>query len=223
MNWIDFHTHRMPGEVKGVRAIISCVAPEPVPVCPEGAWLSYGIHPWYIKGQDVGHLVELVEKAAKKECVLAVGEAGLDKERGPDMALQKELFVHQVDISERYKKPMIIHSVRANSEILSLKIHLKAVQPWVLHGFSGHPQEIEQMTKAGFYFSFGPKIMYPQGKAAEALKHAPAERFFLETDHTNKSIVPLYARAAEIREVTVYDIKQQVNENFHELFKLWNG
>jgi TatD DNase family protein len=220
MKWIDFHTHQMPESGNGVNAIVSCVSPEPVPACREGSWLSYGIHPWYITGHDVFHLLEQVEVAVARPCVLAVGEAGLDKVRGPNMQLQLELFIHQMDISERHGKPMIIHSVRANNELLNLRKHLRASQPWVLHDFSGSPQEIDQLSAAGFYFSFGPRILYPNGNASASLLHVPAQRFFLETDHTNKSIVPLYSRAAEIREVSLYDIKQQVGDNFKALFKI---
>ncbi len=218
MKWIDFHTHQKPALNEGVNGIVSCVAPEPIPAFPKGVWFSYGIHPWYINGHDVFHLIEQVEAALANSCVLAVGEAGLDKVRGPELRLQLELFIHQVDLSERYEKPLIIHSVHANSELLSLRKHIGATQPWVLHGFSGPSEEVDQLSKAGFYFSFGPKIFYPDGKAARALKYVAANRFFLETDHTNKSIVSLYSKAAEIREVAAYDIKYQINSNFKELF-----
>lgn len=223
MKYINFHTHCEPEESGKTLAIISCVAPEPLQECNENMWLSYGIHPWYIHGNDIDHLVYAVNDAARDDRVLAIGEAGLDKVRGPALGLQKKLFCKQIDISEKLEKPLIIHSVKANNEILELRKKLTPLQPWILHGFGGHIQEMEQFTAAGIYLSFGPKILYPQGKGADSLRAVPEDKFFLETDHTNKSIIALYQRATEIREVSEKTLVETIKTNFYNLFKGING
>lgn len=217
MKYVNFHTHSSPEDQINITAIISCVAPEPLQECPNGVLLSYGIHPWYIHGHDLDQLMIKVEKAAGNSHVVAIGEAGLDKLKGPALGLQKKIFCRQIDISESSKKPLIIHSVKANNEVLKLKKEMSPSQAWILHGFNGHPQEMEQFVNAGFYLSFGPRILYPDHNAAESLQQIPSDKFFLETDHTNKSIKALYERAAEIRHVTVCALEQTIWGNFETL------
>jgi TatD DNase family protein len=204
----------VPDDPRNTTGIISCVAPEPLRQCADKMWLSYGIHPWYTHGHDIDRLLEIVNEAAPDKRVLAIGEAGIDKVRGPALGLQKKIFCQQIKISEDHHKPLIIHSVKANNEILELHKKMAPSQPWILHGFGGHPQEMKQFTDEGFYLSFGPKILYPDHKTADSLKKIPCDRFFLETDYTNKSIMALYDKAAEIRETTIKKLGETINNNF---------
>ena len=218
MQYIDFHTHTIPDDKQHVRAIVSCVAPEPLEKYENGNLFSYGIHPWYTNGQDLGKLLENVREMAHFNKVVAIGEAGLDKVKGPPMGEQKKIFCYHIEISEAMKKPLIIHSVKANNEVLRLRKKMSPLQPWILHGFSGHPQEMQQMVEAGFYLSFGPKILYHNNKASESLAKVPDNRFFLETDHTNKAISALYAKAADIRGISLKELESTINKNFKTLF-----
>ena len=217
MKYFDFHTHTYPDDSEDITAIISCVAPDPLNKCREGTLLSYGIHPWYIMGHNEDQLIAQVNEAAHFSKVVAIGEAGLDKVKGPAMGFQKKLFCRQIEISEMVKKPLIIHSVKANNEVLKLRKDWSPQQPWVIHGFTGHPQEMEQLVEAGFYLSFGPKILYPSHKAAESLREIPEDRLLLETDHTNKSILRVYDKAAGIRDVSVEKLAETVEKNFNRL------
>ena len=217
MRYLDFHTHTWPEESQDTDAIISCVAPEPVCDQRTGVFLSYGIHPWYIQGHDPEKLLGHVREAAHFTRVVAIGEAGLDKVKGPPLDVQKRLFCQQIEISEIVKKPLIIHSVKANNEVLKLRKTMNPAQPWIIHGFGGHPQEMEQFLEAGFYLSFGPKILYPSNKAAESFRQVPEDRFLLETDHTNKSIEALYDKAAVIREISVKALQETIRRNGEKL------
>ncbi len=219
MRYINFHSHTIPEDITETTVIISCVAPEPLQECVDGMWLSYGVHPWYTHGHDIKMLLKSVEKAAADDRVLAIGEAGIDKVRGPAPGLQEEIFCQQVGISEKVKKPLIIHSVKSNNEILRLRKNMSPLQPWILHGYSGNPQEMGQLIDAGFYLSFGPKIFYLNKKVSESLKEMPADRFFLETDHTNKTITSLYLKAAEIRGISEEELKEIIDRNFKTIFE----
>jgi TatD DNase family protein len=195
------------------------VAPEPLPDCPQNVWLSYGIHPWYIQGHDhITKLIGIVKETASNPRVLAIGEAGLDKVRGPAFDVQKKIFNRQIEISEQTGKPLIIHSVKANPEILHMRKTLEPRQPWILHGFNGPPQEAEQLIRGGFYLSLGPRILLTGGKLQASLEQIPDDRFFLETDHSHKSIVALYEKAAEIRGISNDEMQEKICRNFNQLF-----
>ncbi|WP_291861378.1 TatD family hydrolase [Marinilabilia sp.] len=220
MKYIDFHTHTYPDQPDKITAILSCVAPEPLTSFKNGILLSYGIHPWYIEGQDPEKLMAQVKEAAHYNRVVAIGEAGLDKVKGPPIDVQKRLFSQQIEISELVRKPLIIHTVKANNEVLLFHKNFAPKQPWIIHGFSGHPQEMEQFVGAGFYLSFGPRILYQEHKAAESLKQIPADKFLLETDHTNKSILRVYEKAAEIRGISLKKLAFTIENNFNALISI---
>ena len=223
MQYINFHTHLYPDDSGQLTAIISCVSPEPLPDCNQHTWLSYGIHPWYLRGPDTSALLEKVQETATDQRVLAIGEAGLDKLRGPAFDLQRNIFSQQIDISEQTGKPLIIHSVKTNHEVLHMRKTLKPLQPWILHGFSGPPEEAEQLINGGFYLSFGPNILFEGGKAQSSLEQVPEDRFFLETDHSNKSIFAIYEKAAEIRKINTENLKETICTNFYNLFDHLHG
>ena len=102
-----------------------------------------------MKGTHAAHL-KLVEKVSTDPEIIAIGEAGFDKLRGPASELQAEVFEKQVEISERLRKPLIIHCVSAWDEVLAMQKSLKPSMPWMIHGFRGKLRQAEQLISKGF-------------------------------------------------------------------------
>lgn len=177
---MDFHTHNLntpPG------AGIVCL-PQEVLLCPDafapvaGALYAVGIHPWWTAQTDFDgerHL-EALRRLATHPQVVQIGECGIDLLRGAEVAAQRELFVHQVSISEEVGKPMTIHCVRAFDQMLSLKKQLRPSQRWTIHGFRGKPALARQLLAAGFDLSFGPL------RNEDSYALTPPERRHDETD-----------------------------------------
>ena len=69
--------------------------------------------------------------------LIAFGEAGFDKLRGPSVELQRSVFAEQVKIAGENRKPLVIHCVKAWDELLAAHKNLKPVTPWLVHGFRG--------------------------------------------------------------------------------------
>lgn len=121
---------------------------------------SIGIHPWYLKSANVEkELLFIEEKLQDKNC-FAIGECGLDKVTEIDFELQKIVFRKQLQLSEKYKKPVIIHCVKAFQEIIELKKELRPTQTWILHGFQKNLQIAESLLKNGIVVSIGVAIIY---------------------------------------------------------------
>ena len=137
--------------------------------------------------------------------VLAIGEAGLDKLADAPMAVQMELSV-ELD------KPLVIHLVKAMSELLKLKQQIKPANPWIIHGFRGKAALAEECLRHGFYLSFGEKYQ------EEALRVTPADRLFLETDESSIPVADLYSRAAEVRRVSLAELTEAIRENIAKVF-----
>lgn len=121
-------------------------------------------------------------------------------------------------LAEELEKPLIIHCVRANDEVLTFKKMLKPAQPWIIHGFAGHPNTAKQLVANGLWLSFGHAILQNE-KAAAALAAMPADRFFLETDTRSDLLIEdVFEAAAKIRGCSVEWLQGQIWANFSGTF-----
>lgn len=179
---------------------------------------SFGLHPWYLAGPDlVAAKAWLYEHAARPE-TRAIGEAGLDKLTATPRSLQLEAFHICFEASEAFRKPLILHCVRAFDDILALKKQWKPAQPWIFHGFEKNPETARRLLDAGCFLSFGAALFRPNSHTPDALRQTPADRFFLETDDSDHAIEAVYERAGTIRDMAPADLQVQVQQNFESVF-----
>lgn len=154
--------------------------------------ISVGVHPWDTIS-DYEPDFDLLEYLASQPRVIAIGEAGIDRQRGGDLELQERIFVRQAEISERIGKPMIIHCVRATDMILRLKKRLSPRQEWIIHGFRGNGAAAKQLTGAGISLSFGARFN------PEAVAATPSDRLYTETDESEEDITEIRRRVLACR------------------------
>lgn len=208
---INIHTHKVSAPdnntdtVEIVNHIIKTSSAE-----LQGKYISAGIHPWYIDNPDE-QLRILEEQLAVNPNIIAVGEAGLDKLRGCDLAVQCDIFEKQALIAGQYSKPMIIHCVKAFDELLALKKRLKPSVPWIVHGFRGNHIQAQQFVKNGLLLSFGPIFNH------QALKAVWNDVFFLETDDSDAVISDIYDIVSFKTGVTVEELERRIERNFLNL------
>ena len=182
---------------------------------------SIGIHPWKCQQQWInspmaqwlnGSTVQWLKGST------AIGECGIDRACGIDFDIQKDVFIKQIEISEQYNKPMIIHAVRAHSDIISIRKEIKAKMPWIIHGFQGNEQIVNQYLRHNIYLSLGDVLFKNESRAAELLKVIPSKRLFLETDVSERSIVDVYERASVLSERGLDDLRSDIFNNFVKIF-----
>lgn len=167
----DWHTHT-PGKP---RAIINLPAPD-APTEP-GFLYSTGIHPWYAAEATPAILSLIEERAAADPAIVAIGEAGLDRLRGPSLALQTKVFEAQAMMAERLGLPLIIHAVRTIPEILSIHRRLRPSVPWIFHGFRSGPEAAAQiLRRPGTLISLGTR------HNPAIIPIIPPDRLLRETD-----------------------------------------
>ena len=109
--------------------------------------------------------------------MLAIGECGLDRSIKIGFADQILCFRQQVMIANKYCKPLIIHCVRAYSDLLKLKKEDKSDLPWIIHGYNGNLETTLNLIKHGFYFSVGEQLLRNASKH-EVLRLIPLEHMF---------------------------------------------
>lgn len=173
---IDIHTHSGAPRPDAVL----CIDPVETPFLPDGdGFLSVGIHPWNADKADSETWMRL-ERWLDDERVVAIGEIGIDRLRGPRIEIQVDVFAAQIDMARSRGLPVVIHCVRAFDLLLAVR---KKMNPtvgdgiqWILHGFRGKPALARQLLDAGIDLSYGAL----RNEAAFAL--TPPERRYTETD-----------------------------------------
>ena len=208
---LDIHTHNIPATE--LQAIVSCSMPG-IEQANDTAqqYRSLSVHPWYLSASNMYSQLEWVEANATDAMVLAIGEAGLDKCCDTPMEIQMEAFRKAVAISEKYRKPLIIHSVKTSNEIIGIKKELKPVQPWIMHGFRGKPELMNMCLKHGIYISMGEKYN------TITMREVPMDKLMVETDESTTSIHTLYHRAASIKNMSEKDFVEAICSNVQQVF-----
>lgn len=152
-------------------------------------YAAVGIHPENVDECDD---ISAIERLTKHDKCVAIGEVGLDyhytkenKER------QKEIFIAQIELSNRLGLPLIIHERDAYSDCLEI---LKAHTPKkaVMHCFSGNVESVREVLKLGLYIGVGGTLTFKNNKkTVEMLPSVPLERLLFETDAPYLSPEPM--------------------------------
>ncbi len=199
--------------------ILNCFPAEISDKKPD-SWFSIGIHPWYIENREKADAgLQTVEKALSHPLCMAAGEAGLDKISQVPWELQEEIFVRHAKLAENHNKPLIIHCVKAYSELLGLRKELKAEQVWIFHGFNSSYEMAQQLIQQGCMLSFGNLLWKEGSKARAVIKRVEPRQWFLETDDEDISIESVYKKAADLTGKTVNDLRVIMQENCKRVFQ----
>ena len=149
--------------------------------------------------------------------VWGIGEVGLDKVHKETFEKQIEVFEEMIKLSESLRKPVIVHCVRAYSEIIEMRKKTKATMPWVMHGFNSSVETMRQLLKYDIYISLGDILYRNENQAVKILKDIPVERLFLETDVSGRYIRDVYAKAASLMGCEVEFLCNKIFENYGRL------
>lgn len=214
---IDIHTHTVHSNSDLIQ-IINLNLNQP---CLEQGYYSYGIHPWALDKADfqVDEALNKLKENLQQPQVIALGEAGLDKMHKASFKQQIAVFERQIELSEALRKPMILHNVRSHNEIIALRKKHKAQQPWIVHGFSGTEQDVQQLIGQGIYLSVGESLLHPERKIYKSFKFIDLDYLFLETDMAEIGIEKVYEVAAGLLEMDNNALREKIFRNFAAL---WN-
>ena len=136
-----------------------------------------GIHP----SEAVAARGDIEKLAPMWERADGVGEVGLDpkySEVSPGSA-QMELFKAQVELAERLRKPLQVHSRGAEDACLDV-VEGHALPSLLMHWFEAE-ESVGRVISRGSFVSFGPAILYSK-KLLRIAKKCPPELAFVESD-----------------------------------------
>jgi TatD DNase family protein len=213
--YIDFHTH-YPSEADDVFSIQNyIIGKENLPTMFH---FSAGIHPWYWDEKTSAHLFSILEKDVLSPRCLAIGECGLDKLTKTPFDQQINVFLQQIKLAESLQKPLVIHCVKAFSELIALKKKHQPSVPMIIHGFNNNLPIFQELLSHNFYFSFGAALLHENSNAAKALLNVPKNRFFLETDDKNIPIQSVYQAAAALLQKDIAVLQKNILDNVFFIF-----
>jgi TatD DNase family protein len=181
-------------------------------------YYSASLHPWFLKEIDTVQAISISMELAENEQILAIGEAGLDRLVDFPFEKQLQIFKSQIALAESVQKPLIIHCVRAYSEILALRKSIRPTQTWILHGFTGNAQIAQDCMCHGCYLSFGHWLFNANSKIPTLFTELPLEAVFLETDDSNLTIQQIYNQAALLKNISLKALETQISANFVRVF-----
>ena len=185
----------------------------------ESDCFSFGIHPWNTSEIE-DNFLNFEKEISLIKC-LAIGEIGLDKLNGPTIDVQKKVFLKQIEISEKYELPIILHCVKSWNEISEIKKIFNPTQSWIYHGFN-KVGIINEVLKSDIYVSIGSSI-FTNIKLQEIVNLIPNERLFLETDDSNLDIFDIYKKVSEIKKIPLSELEEIIEQNFKRVFRKWQS
>jgi TatD DNase family protein len=215
--YIDLHTHSSENDID-IFSIKNYNAFEDFDIESPQKY-SVGMHPWFLSYDTKEDGLNNLEKISGYPKVMAIGEIGLDRFSETDFNLQIENFIKQIAIAEKRKLPIIIHCVRAFSDLIAIKKKLNPKVPLIIHGFNQNFEILSELIKHQFYLSVGDAIFNEKYNAHKLLKNIPENRLFLETDNSKISIKKIYTKASEILQKTEKELIKIINQNFQAVFQ----
>ncbi len=202
----------------------------------EECYAAVGIHPSDSKHAGKNDLDE-IEKLISNNRVIAVGEIGLDYywDKEPEVKEhQKEYFIKQIDLANKYNLPISIHCRDALEDCLNiLKAH-PVKRGGIMHCYAGSKEMMGEFIKLGFYIGIGGTVTFKNAvKIKEVAANVPSDKYLLETDapylaptpHRGQQNHSMYLslirdQIAELRGVDPAQVEKETDNNFKKLFNL---
>jgi TatD DNase family protein len=143
---------------------------------------------------DDDRLLAELEAALSRGGAVAVGECGLDASvaaRGASMVRQAAVLSGHLELSRRFRLPVLLHVFHAHEPLAALLAREPAAAGGVLHSFSGSAEQVRQLLRFGLHYAFAGPVTYSQArKPIEAVRAVPAERLLVETDAPDQTPRP---------------------------------
>ena len=190
-----------------------------------------GVHPVDIKKYNDKVEKELERLALTEKKVVAIGEIGLDYHWMEDPKdVQIAGFRKQMELAERVKKPVVIHTREALQDTLDVLKDYKNVGG-ILHCYPGSLEAAKPFLDR-YYLGIGGTLTFKNNKKTkELVKNLPLEKIVLETDcpyltpvpFRGKRNEPVYTKyvaeeVARIKEISVKEVIKVTTENAKKIY-----
>ena len=191
---------------------------------------ALGIYPTEAGSLSDNELKDIIKQIEEnKNKIVAIGEVGLDYHWTKDKKKQdrqKEVLREIIKLANKIKKPIIVHSRKAERE--TVEIMKEAKVPVVMHCFCGKAEPTKEAIEAGFYFSI-PTMIVRSKTFKKLVKRAGLNQLLTETDapflapkpgerNDASNITQSITKIAEVLGKTEQEVAQKIYSNYEKLF-----
>jgi TatD DNase family protein len=171
-------------------------------------------------------------KFNEKNNAIGFGEAGLDYHYNLSLPEnQRRVFKRQIAIAGEMQLPLIIHSRKAEQDVLSIVEEARFDKPVVFHCYTGSLEDAEEIIKRGYYISISGIVTFKKSEfLREIAAMIPLDRIFTETDspylapepfrgktNTPLRVMLVAQKVAELKGISVEELNNAINKNFQRI------
>ncbi|MBP3398389.1 MAG: TatD family hydrolase [Erysipelotrichaceae bacterium] len=194
--------------------------------------VAAGYHPEEADDVTNERLIQL-EQLILSGKLKAVGEIGLDYYwRKDNIEKQKEIFIAQLKLAQKYQLPVIVHSRDAIMDTYNILKEYPVQRKGIIHCFSSSAEMAKEFVKLGYMIALGGPVTFKNAKVPkEVAKTVPLDYLLVETDcpyltptpHRGKRNEPMYIpfiakEIANLREIDLKTLINAVQKNYQRLF-----
>ena len=191
---------------------------------------AIGFHPTELDDFNDEYF-SFLEENINNSKIVAVGEIGLDYHYDDtDREKQSMVFRKQLDIAQKYNKPIIVHSRDSIQDTYNILKEYNVSGS--IHCFSGSKEMARKFTKIGFMIGIGGVCTYKNAKnIVDVIENIPLEYILLETDapyltpepyrgnKNSSKYLPIIAnKIAEIKNVSLSKVVEITGKNASRMF-----
>lgn len=174
---------------------------------------------------DIDAELDFIRK--HKKDIVALGEVGIDRKTERKTTKQYEIFEKIIALSNEIEKPIIVHSRKAEEEVIALLEKHKAKKV-VMHCFSGRKNLWKRILDNHWYCSI-PTNCVRSEHFQHLIAFLPLTHLFAETDspflgpvkeerNEPANIVESYKIIAKIKKLELQEVENALFQNYQRLF-----
>lgn len=207
----------------------------------ENVYAAIGVHPSETGALDEEVFSGLSDMAKKNMLrsgsgrVVAIGEIGLDyHDESVSREMQRSWFIRQMELAQRLKLPVSIHSRDAAEDTLSVIRQFSGEVYGVIHCFSYSKEIAAEYDRLGYAIGIGGVVTFKNSKKIkEVVSSVPDRQMVLETDcpyiapephrgtrNTSWNLSYVTAEIARLRGITEDEVMRITTENSARIFGL---
>ena len=184
----------------------------------------YPIDALLLDEKEIEKELKFIEK--NKDKIFAIGEVGIDLKEPKELEKQTQIFEKVIKLAMKIDKPLIVHSRKAEEECIQTLERLKA-RKVIMHCFSGNMNLVKQIVGNGWFLSIPANVKYSE-HFQTIVKLVDLDNLFCETDspylHPDKekdnmpeNVIESYKKIAEIKKMSLEEVKEKIWNNYRDL------
>ena len=200
----------------------------------ENVYAVIGAHPSDVDSCNADNIEEVYNEYNNSK-VLAIGEIGLDYAFVKDNKQEQiELFRSQIELANKLKLPIIVHSRDSSLDTYNVLKDTPAKYGTLMHCFQPSEDLVRLVVENGYMVAFGGNITYKRAKSFSTyMEMIPIEQIVIETDspylppeplrgtlNTSKNLPIILKKLAEYKKMDEEIVAEIVYNNSIRFFNI---